>query len=133
MTTYPLDDMTISQLFETLIWQACDYLNEEDDNPTPLDSLGYTRSDIPRDQQETLIEEFRSFCEANDADVREYMSTTGSTLDQVAHDFILTRNRHGAGFWDRGAGDVGERLSDMARPYGETDVYVGDDGSLNIC
>lgn len=126
MSTYPLDDAAISQLFETLIWQA------PEDESGPLDYQGYTRDDIPRDQQETLIEEFRDFCQANDADVREYMASTQTTLDQVAHDFILTRNSHGAGFWDRGAGDVGERLSDMARPYGEQDVYVGDDGSLNI-
>lgn len=35
-------------------------------------------------------------------------------------DFHLTRNRHGAGFWDRGYGEVGERLSDAARAYGST-------------
>ncbi len=33
-------------------------------------------------------------------------------------DFFLTRNHHGAGFWDRGYGPVGKRLSDAAHVYG---------------
>ena len=44
---------------------------------------------------------------------------------QVAHDFWLTRNRHGAGFWD---GDyekeVGKRLTDSAHKFGEVNLYV---------
>lgn len=126
MTTYALDDMTISQLFKTLIWQATD------SEGTPLDYLNFERDDIPQDPQETFIEEFRQFCLDNDSDIREFMSATGSTLDQVAHDYILTRNRHGAGFWDRGAGDVGERLSDACHVWGEIDVYISDDGTLEI-
>lgn len=49
---------------------------------------------------------------------------------QNGHDFYLTRNGHGAGYWDRGYGDVGDRLSKAARAYGETDgdwVLFADD------
>lgn len=42
--------------------------------------------------------------------------------EQVGHDFILSRNHHGAGFWDRGNGLVGDKLHDMATEYG--DVYL---------
>lgn len=38
--------------------------------------------------------------------------------EQLGHDFCLTRNGHGAGFWDRGWGHLGEYLSDVARTYG---------------
>lgn len=38
---------------------------------------------------------------------------------QVGHDFWLTRNRHGAGFWDRGLGERGDYLTAMSHPYGE--------------
>ena len=34
------------------------------------------------------------------------------------HDFALTRNRHGAGFWDRGLGEIGDMLTDECKPYG---------------
>lgn len=47
---------------------------------------------------------------------------------QVGHDFWLTRNGHGTGFWDRGLGAVGDRLSVAAHAYGEASLYVGDDG-----
>ena len=40
---------------------------------------------------------------------------------QNGHDFYLTRNGHGTGFWDRGyPDDVGERLTKHARTFGET-------------
>jgi hypothetical protein len=43
---------------------------------------------------------------------------------QVGHDFWLTRNRHGAGFWDRGLGEVGQRLTEAAHAYGESDLEL---------
>lgn len=56
------------------------------------------------------------------------MWATGCTdFAQHGHDFALTRNGHGAGFWDRGYGEVGERLSESARIYGEHSV-ITDDG-----
>ena len=49
------------------------------------------------------------------------------------HDLLLTRNHHGAGFWD---GDwpkgVGKRLTDAADRLGEVYPYVGDDGLIYI-
>jgi len=50
---------------------------------------------------------------------------------QIGYDFNLTRNRHGAGFWDRGLGDAGDRLTDMCRPFGEWVLYLGDDDKLH--
>ena len=49
------------------------------------------------------------------------------------HDFWLTRNGHGAGFWDRSdclPEDAGERLTDAAEKYGEVDLTV-DDGVIS--
>lgn len=70
-------------------------------------------------------------------DVLEFMSKAGSLLDgidpeQVGHDLWLTRNGHGAGFWDRGLGDVGESLSEIAREMGGKYLYRGDDGKIYI-
>jgi hypothetical protein len=45
-----------------------------------------------------------------------------------ATDFWLTRNHHGAGFWDRGLGDLGDVLTAFAHLEGERDTYLGDDG-----
>lgn len=46
----------------------------------------------------------------------------------AGHDFWLTRNHHGAGFWDRGLGEVGNMLTTAAHKWPEVDLYVGDDG-----
>lgn len=52
--------------------------------------------------------------------------------EQAGHDFWLTRNGHGAGFWD---GDwreeAGETLTAAAKSFGEFDLYVGDDGFVH--
>ena len=47
--------------------------------------------------------------------------------DDAGHDFALTRNGHGAGFWDRGLGDAGDELTDLAEAEGELNVSVSID------
>jgi len=70
------------------------------------------------------------------ADVRKFLSLTdhldlsGITWGQLGHDFWLTRNGHGAGFWDRGLGDRGDSLTAICEALGEVWTYVGDDGYL---
>lgn len=39
-------------------------------------------------------------------------------------DFYLTRERHGAGYWDRGLGLVGDALTAWAKSYGSSDVFL---------
>lgn len=53
--------------------------------------------------------------------------------DDVAHDFWLTRNGHGRGFWDKPEmyGDFMDALTAEARKFGERHVYVGD-GQLHF-
>lgn len=47
---------------------------------------------------------------------------TTQTISQIGHDFWLTRNGHGAGFWDRDLGALGDTLSKIAESFGE--VYL---------
>lgn len=46
-------------------------------------------------------------------------------MGQHGHDFALSRNRHGAGFWDRGYGPVGDALTEAAHAYGEHTIFLG--------
>lgn len=46
------------------------------------------------------------------------------TWGQFGHDFWLTRNGHGAGFWDRGLGEFGDILSKWADTFGGVDLFV---------
>jgi hypothetical protein len=49
------------------------------------------------------------------------------TEAQAGHDFWLTRNHHGAGFWDRyregAGGDLGKALTDLSEKYSEIYLY----------
>ena len=56
----------------------------------------------------------------------------GYTLEASAgHDFWLTQNGHGAGFWD---GDWAEphasALDELSTSFGEVSLYLGDDGKI---
>lgn len=63
---------------------------------------------------------------------RENCFYTGcSEIAYAGHDFWLTRNGHGCGFWD---GDwdesVEKELTAIAKSFGQLDVYLGDDGKV---
>ena len=58
--------------------------------------------------------------------VYETLIEHGITFDQAGHDFALTRNHHGAGFWDRGYGEVGNLLTKVCDYSGEASWWVND-------
>lgn len=52
---------------------------------------------------------------------------------QGGHDFFLTRNGHGTGFWDRDISKkAGDQLTELSKSFGETFVYVGDNGKVDV-
>ena len=71
-------------------------------------------------------------------DLDKFFKMAGDLLDgedetTVAHDFWLTRNGHGAGFWD---GDYekekGKALTKIAEKFKEVYAYIGDDGKVYL-
>lgn len=52
--------------------------------------------------------------------------------EDFGHNLLLSRNGHGAGFWDRGMGELGDRLHAAAKIYGEMSAYAGDDGLVHV-
>jgi hypothetical protein len=112
---------------ETALWSSTD------DSDEHLDA-NYTSEDLSPDALARMSKD----CEQFQADYTKAVNALDHTSDdfsepRVAHDFWLTRNRHGAGFWD---GDypkaIGAALTELAHTYGECDLYVGDDGKLYI-
>jgi hypothetical protein len=102
-------ESAFAQYLETALWSSLDYTDVDDvevHNPEPMDA---------RFSVDDLSDDLRDL-----------------DAEQTGHDFWLTRNGHGAGFWDRGLGEVGDRLTSACRPYGEVDLYVGDDGDLYV-
>ena len=118
-----LDAFTMAYI-ECAFWSSVDMDHDGD----CLDER-YGIEDVSQDGLWEAIEACNGF--------RELCAEEGVSLDdwsdeQAGHDLWLTRNGHGAGFWDRGLGERGERLSEAARAYGSVDLYVGDDGKLYV-
>jgi hypothetical protein len=90
--------------------------------------------------RESMSVDCLAFCEANASDLAMFCSEHGYTSragynasECAGHDFWLTRNGHGAGYWDRGLGALGERLSDAARAYGEANApWDCGDGTADV-
>ncbi len=91
-----------------------------------LDYMGYDPDDLAADARTEIEAEVRDFCEANADDL------AGLSPDDIGHNFLLSRNGHGAGFFDRGWGERGNRLQDAARRYGDMSAYVGDDDKVHV-
>lgn len=115
------DDFTAAYL-ECALWSSVDIGDDESD--TPLDSL-YCTDDIALESLQSAVDDCLSFQADNAEDLE------GLDPAQCGHDFWLTRNGHGAGFWDRGLGKRGDRLSKACKPYGSLDLYAGDDGKVH--
>jgi hypothetical protein len=92
-----------------------------------LEYLNYGESDLSGEAYKEIRQDVADFVTANYDDLFGIIAA-----DQAGHDFLLTRNGHGAGFWDRGNGDLGDRLADAARVYGTQGAYVGDDELIHV-
>jgi len=105
------------------LWSSND--NSDEYGGDPLDR-NYDIQDLSPEAQDKMKADCRAFQnKAGDL-------LNGITEEQAGHDFWLTRNGHGAGFWDRGLGLIGEKLTAIAHSFGECDLYVGDDGKIYI-
>lgn len=103
---------------EAAMWTLTDEHGEH------LDYLGL------RDIADETIAKAREDCEAFESEQRAMMDATGADDHRHGVDFWLTRNHHGAGFWDRGYGKLGDILTRAAHAYGSADWYIGDDGRV---
>jgi hypothetical protein len=72
---------------------------------------------------EDAYAECESFVRDNADDLALIMRDHGATAAQIGHDFLLTRDGHGAGFWGRGYGPTGDRLTEACRPYGNSEFF----------
>lgn len=108
---------------DALLWCGV-YEENESGELTTTDDL-FDLSLVSTDALKQIREDCDAFVSTN----RELLDATAGDYSQHGHDFYLTRNRHGAGFWDRGYGDIGRALTDSAHAYGEFALMLLADGS----
>lgn len=87
-------------------------------------------AELSEEAEREMREDCEDFFESNTSLLEKYCEQ--SSIDCAGHDFWLTRNGHGAGFWDRGMGDLGDELTSAAKVYGSQDLYLGDDGMIYL-
>lgn len=107
----------------------CALWSSTDDAGDPLDD-NYSVDDVSEALRTSSTEECRDFFDANAELLAIALEKFAFGSSSAGNDFWLTRNGHGAGFWDRGLGDVGDRLSEASKVYGGVDLCVGDDGKI---
>ena len=115
-------DRRLIQYLETALWASTSMYDDE-----PLDN-NYTIMDFDRESVAKAEQDLDSFFDQ----IRNYDILADD--EQVSHDFWLTRNGHGAGFWDRpelypnGADQV---LTDLAHSFGPSNI-IEDEGTLSF-
>jgi hypothetical protein len=77
-----------------------------------------------------------SLCQAK-KDIDLFVKKAGSLLyglteEQIGHDLWLTRNGHGAGFWDRNLGEIGNKLTKICEEFKALNVFVENDDEIII-
>lgn len=119
-------------------YQACALWStaatDDEDNEVLLDN-----EEFSEEATEAMYFDCEVFHDAYYEDLVKYakrrVPSGGNTPWALAgHDFWLTRNGHGTGFWDRGLGKLGERLASYVgfqTNFPEVNIYLGDDGLVH--
>lgn len=117
---------------EAALWSSNDESTPEGGEPM---DRNYGPEDIHPDTLDQMEKDCAAFYAAHGHEfVWENLTRSISCApdEYAGHDFWLTRNGHGCGFWD---GDwkeeLGRRLTNAAKEYGEFNLYIGDDGEVH--
>ena len=111
------------------LWSSNDESDES--GGEPLDS-NYGPDDLSPDARKKMRDDVARFQKANKKLLREAYSR-GYSKGRAGHDFWLTRNGHGAGFWDRDeleAGGLGKALTQATKKFREVYLVV-DNGQIH--
>lgn len=106
-----------------LFWSS--HMDDDDDAYTFDEKC---KSDIASETMKRIEADCCQFFDDNRDDIAEH-------IVQAGHDYALTRNGHGVGFWDcdrrRIYGEAAAgRLDKASKKAGECTIYIGDDGQV---
>jgi len=128
---------TAKALLHTLLWSSTDEFGK------PLDD-DFSPEDFSDEDVQKLYGEFQNFVSIVEKSITDKIGCSWDCIDdfydlqqpaenQTEHDYILTRNGHGCGFYDGDwAREVAFILAETAQSQGEVLPYVGDDGKVYI-
>lgn len=106
----------------------CALWSSVDDDGSPLDK-NYSEEDLAPETIEKMTEDVTKFAKA----AKDPIIESGMSESDLGHNFWLTRNGHGTGFWDRGLEkSVSDDFCKICDKFGTADLYIGDDGKIYI-
>ena len=114
-----MDDFT-RQYIATALWASMDL-----DTDDPLDE---NFDGKPGEFGAETLQQIKNDCQAFQERAGEMIAGRES---DAGHDFWLTRNGHGAGFWDGDWPHYGEELTEISKTFGECCLYASD-GKLYV-
>jgi hypothetical protein len=131
MIKHIMHDPFMNAYFDAFVFTEEERLDEEyaewcEDND--IQDQGWSIYDLSTDTLLQILKDCRRFmlgCEKFGYDLDAW------GLANAGHDFWLTRNHHGTGFWDRKRED-GEELTDLAQQFPEVSGFVLDNGQIGI-
>lgn len=125
-TNEEITEIVTSQL-GSLIWSAGEITNESGEITGEMWEDLYEHWDATSELDNRLVEELTGDLPIPNA-ISEYRKHFGSGwAESFGHDLALTRNGHGAGFWDRGLGEAGILLTHWAKSLGTLNIFHGHD------
>ena len=117
-TLTELDTFTRAYI-KCALWSSTD--NADDSGGEPLDR-NYSAKDIAPETLQRMADDCAAF---------QHEAAIAPHFKEAGHDFWLTRNGHGAGFWDGDWPDSGDELTEISKRFGSFDLYIGDDGQIH--
>ncbi|WP_066904598.1 hypothetical protein [Mycolicibacterium houstonense] len=142
-------DAMVTGYLECQLWAQHDEGNRDEEtgesNYYPLDA-NYSVDDIAPEYVQAVRDELTEVVAQHPLAVRMYLASRRTSEEPfgtvtlrnevvsayLGHDFYLTREGHGAGFWDRGLGELGDYLTKIAKSYGSAaTLWDNGEGVLN--
>lgn len=133
---------SLEHLVTTLLWSETD--NADETGGEPLDK-NYSITDVDEASLQKLHERFQSFVRKAEqlliakfgddwSSIDDFYTGSSNSAYQTEHDYIMTVNGHGVGFWEKHDWQeaAGEILTALARKETEIHAYVGDDGKIHL-
>lgn len=113
----------VAAYLDAALWSSTD--ETSDDGGEPFDR-NFSARDLDADAVQGAAIDCAAFLAIVQADPL-LLGFEASDLHPAGHDFWLTRNGHGAGFWD-GDWAQGDALTAVCKRFGEVNLYLGDGG-----
>lgn len=116
----------VDQYIETALWSS------NDDEGMPLDKV-FDADGIDPATKKRMVKDCSAFLQK----AKDLLELSDMDESEAAHKFWLSRNGHGTGLWDVDdwknprVKQRGKTLHEIAKKFGEFDLYVGDDGYIH--